>query len=268
MSALDASATRVILRPRFFDRLCVCLLLFPGIQMLVMAVLFALGPKPATLHCDRGTQSCQTFFPTLFLGGNHYNYDLGDFQASHVVPNRDGTYSWKVDRGKGPLWLGIATKDPAKVAQYRRMAADLQTFLDHPQTATFDASFQTIGTAPWWLFVGVGLLACIYGFRWWRGWYAELELDRAAREITIHRRPMFFTGPRTVKLAASDVRLDEAIERRYVGNFQRALFARFELRDTHGKRVFRYATLYDKKSCAQLDGYLVALKSFFTPPAP
>jgi len=261
MPRLDPSATRVTLRPRFFDRLCVCLLLLPGIQMVVMAVMFMAGPRPGTVHCDRGTQECIAYYPSLF-GGNHYHYDLGDWHASHVVQNRDGTYEWKVERGQGPLWLGLATKDKATVAHYQQLAAELQAFLEHPHSATYDASFQTMKAAPWPLLLIVGLIATFYGFRWWRGWYAELELDPGARELTIHRKPMFFTGARTRTYAAKDLRLLERIENRYVGRGQRAKFARFELRDLQGKRVFRYTTMYDAANRAVLDGYMALLKDF------
>ena len=263
MPRLDPSATRVTLRPRFFDRLCVCLLLLPGIQMVVMAVMFMAGPRPGTVHCDRGTQECIAYYPSLF-GGNHYHYDLGDWHASHVVQSKDGTYNWKVERGAGPLWLGLTTKDQALVARYQQMASDLQTFLDHPHSATFDASFQTMKPAPWPMLIIIGLVMCYFGLRWWRGWYAELELDPAAREITIHRKPMLFTGPRTKKLAASELRLAEAVENRYIGRGQRAKFARIELRDQTGKLVFRYTTLYDNKSRAVIDGYMQLLAGFFT----
>jgi len=252
----------VTLRPRFFDRLCVFFLVLPGVQALFFAVMLALPHPPTTLHCERATQACAVFFPSL-MGGDRYGYDLGDFKTSHVVVNKAGMVEWKIERGKGPLWIGQATKKDARIEEYRRLADDFQAFLLDPKRTTFDASLAPVGGAPWPMLIIIGLVMCYFGLRWWRGWYAELELDPAAREITIHRKPMLFTGPRTKKVAASELRLVEAVENRYIGRGQRAKFARIELRDQTGKRVFRYTTLYDQKSRAVLDGYMALLAGFF-----
>lgn len=73
---------------------------------------------------------------------------------------------------------------------------------------------------------------------------------------------MFFTGPRTLTKPVKELRLVENVERRAVGRGQTAKFAHFELRDTSGKLVFRYRTLYDRKSRAKLDGDMKLLADF------
>ena len=263
MSRLDASAARVTLRPRFFDRLCVFFLVLPGLQALLFAVLSMTSTaKQSTFHCDRAATTCRVFWPSLF-GGNRYSYDLRDLKTSRLGQDKAGT-SWVVDRGTGPLWLGQSTKDPKVIAEYQRFSADLQAFLGDPSRPTFDASYGQAKKPPSpWLLLAIGAVFLAFGLPWWHGWYAELELDSAAREITIHRRPRLFTGPRTQKYAASDLRLGEGVENHYIGRGQRAKFVRFELRDASGKRVFRYLTLYDARSRAKLDGDMQRLQDFF-----
>jgi len=264
VSRLDPTANRVVFRPRFFDRECVFLLVVPALGSLVLAVLLALhDPKPETVHCDRAAQTCTYFFPSFV--GNTYTNALGDWKKSEVVHYKRGGASWKVTRPQGPLWLGSQQGDQETMDLYTRFSADLQAFLDDPKRPTFDALLPPskvtyVGFVFVFLF---GLLLGFFGFRWWRGWYCELELDPHERTITIHRRPMFFTGPRTLELSVKDLKLSEHVERRDIGRGQTAKFARFELRNTAGKRVWRYTTLYDKKSRAKLDGDMALLRNLF-----
>jgi hypothetical protein len=253
-----------VFRPRFFDQLCVALLVLSGLMALVLAGLSLRGPTATTFHCDRASQACEAYFPSLF-GGDRYEYPLATLRTSQVIDRASGEASWMIDRTTGPLHLGQDSKQPEIIAGYRHMAADLQAFLNDPTRPAFDASFTLQTHAPVAALVIVGLVMALLGFRWWRGWAAELELDRTADTLTIHRRPMFFTGPRRVTLPRRELRLREAVQLRYVGKGQRAKFARFELRDARGRRVFAYATLYDAKSRATLDGYLATLGAFCQP---
>lgn len=238
----------------------------PALGSLVLAVLLIMhSPKPETVHCDRAAQTCTYFFPS-FGRGDTYTNALGDWKASKVVHYKKGGASWQVERPQGPLWLGSQQGDRATMDLYTKLSSDLQAFLDSPQRATFDAVLPSSKvTYVGFVFIQVfGLLLGYFGFRWWRGWYAELELDPRERTITIHRRPMFFTGPRTLTRPAKELRLVENVERRSVGRGQSAKFARFELRDTGGKLVFHYRTLYDRKSRAKLDGDMKLLAEFVT----
>ena len=116
---------------------------------------------------------------------------------------------------------------------------------------------------PFWVLAVMGIVMCSFGFRWWRGWYAELELDTAAGVIRAHRKPMLLGGPRRVTWSRSEVKLETAVSKRSVGRGQRAMFVAIALRDQAGKRVFRYTTLYDRKSKGPLDEQLAALRAFF-----
>ena len=234
----------------------------------VMAVMALTGtPKPQTVHCDRASGRCTYFFPGPF-NGDTYSNAIAEWKSSKIVTRRNGDKTWKVERTSTPLWLGSDTKDAPTLELYRRFSADLQAFLDDPNRPTYDAEFplpprgSPVGAV---VIIAFGLLLGRFGFRWWRGWYAELELDPAQRTITIHRRPMFFAGPRTVTRHVKDLRLVEAVENRYIGRGQRAKFAHFELREqTTNRRVFKYLALYDGKTRAQLDGDMVLLSRFFT----
>lgn len=267
MSRLDATANRLVFRPRLFDRVCVFLLVIPCLGALELAVMALLAsPKPQTVHCDRASGHCAYFFPGL-LNGNTYSDAITDWKSSKLVTRRNGEKTWVVDRTSTPLWLGNDTDDAPTIALYRKYSADLQAFLDDPNRATYDAEFPLPprgSPAGVIVIVAFGLLLGWFGFRWWRGWYAELELDPAQRTITIHRRPMFFTGPRRVTHAVRDLRLHEAVEQRNVGRGNRAKFAIFELRDkATDKRVFKYAALYDGRTRAKLDGEQALLSKFF-----
>jgi hypothetical protein len=261
---VDPTANRVVLRPRFFDRECVFLLVTPALGSLLLAVMLALhSPQPETIHCERATQQCTYFFPG-FRTGDTYTNALADWKSSKVIHDKQGGASWKVERRQGPLWLGSQQGDQATMALYAKLSADLQAFIDDPNRPTFDAMLppSKVTYVAFALIFPFGLLLGFFGFRWWRGWYAELELDPHKRTITIHRRPMFFTGPRTLEKPVSELRLSEDVERRNIGKGQSAKFARFELWDTRGKRVFKYLTLYDNKSRAQLDADMKLLSDF------
>ncbi len=252
------------LRPRFFDRLYVTLLVMIALGGVIMGALSLRPLAPAHLHCERGANQCTMVWPSAFVTDG-YSYDLSTLKNSRTYAGTHGGTGWRVDWGTRDLWLAQPSTDPAAVATYTRLARDFQAFLADPSRTTFDGSYAVAGL-PVGLVISVlafGLVCGFFGVRWWRGWYAELEIDKAAGEITIHRRPMFFTGPRTVKLARRDLQLLESVEKRYLGRGQSAKFARFELHDTRGKRVFSYTTMYDRKSRAVLDGYMALLQEFF-----
>ena len=223
-------------------------------------------PMPQTVHCDRASARCTYFFPGPF-NGDTYSNAITEWKSSKIVTRRDGEKSWKVERTSTPLWLGTDSDDAPTIELYRKYSADLQAFLDDPTRASYDAAFPIPprgNPAGLILIVAFGLLLGWFGFRWWRGWYAELELDPAQRTITIHRRPMFFTGPRRVTIAVRELRLRESVEQRNVGRGSRAKFAIFELRDqATDKRVFKYAALYDGRTRAKLDGDQALLSKFF-----
>lgn len=254
---------RIAFRPRVFDRVCVCLLVLPGLQMVIAAVLLAIGPRPSELHCDRATRSCTTFFPTAFHGGDTYRHDLAPLHDSRVVEVPGREQAWKVGNGSAEIILGQGTRVAERIAQYRQLASDFQAFLADPQRATFDVTYRDLTAPPFWLFAIMGFVMSYFGFRWWRGWYAELELDGAAGVIRIHRKPMWLGGPRRLVVARADARLEASVQRRAVGRGQRANFAVIALRDAAGKRVFNYTTLYDRKSKAALDEHMAALHAFF-----
>lgn len=262
MSRLDPSASRIVLRPRFFDRLYVVLLVAAGLGGLAFPVVFLIAgsqPHIETVHCDRASDTCTYSFPSLF-GNDTYTNRLTTWTSSKAIEERDHSVSWKVERATTPLWLGTRTTDPALVAIYRAQAGELQVFLADPTRTTFDEHFEIprSGSPAGIVLVGLlGLILAYYGFRWWRGWYAELEF--AGDDVIIRRRPMFFTGPRELRMPRAELRLVEAVEKRYLGKGQSAKFARFELQTRDGKRVFRYTTMYDGKSRAVLDGYMQLL---------
>jgi hypothetical protein len=196
------------------------------------------------------------------LGTDTYSDQLSNFTASTVVEHKDHTASWKVERTTRPLWLGNQTGDAQLLAIYRDRSADLQAFLADRGRATYDARFELPRTGSPAGIVVIGLFSLLlayFGFRWWRGWYAELEV--AGDEIIIRRRPMFFTGPRELRMPMGDLVLSEHVEKRYLGKGQSAKFALFELRTREGKRVFKYTTMYDQKSRGVLDGYMQLLGS-------
>ena len=112
---------RITLRPRVLDRVCVCLLLLAGLQSLVFAVMFAIGPKPARLHCDRASAACTTFWPTALGGGDTYRHDLALLHDSRVVAS-----AWKVGNGSGEIVLGQPARSADQQASYQRMAADFR----------------------------------------------------------------------------------------------------------------------------------------------
>lgn len=263
---MDPGSNRIVLKPRFFDRECVVLLTLPALGSLVLVFMVLINkPRAETVHCDRASGHCTYFFPGPF-NGDTYGDDLAHWKSSTVLTRKSGEMTWKVERTTTSLWLGSDTKDPATIALYRKLSADLQAFLSDPSRPTYDAAIPPVPPKYFPLFFVVlfGGLMGYFGFRWWRGWYAELVLDPAQRTITIHRRPMFFTGPRTLTRPVSELRLVEAVENRYIGRGQRAKFAHFELRDAAtGKRVFKYLAYYDRKSRAQLDGDMALLARFF-----
>lgn len=268
MTRQDPTANRIVLRPRLFDRVCVFLLVVPcfGAFMLTVMVLIA-HPQPQTVHCDRASGRCAYFFPGPF-NGDTYSNAIAEWKHSKIITRRNGDKTWMVERTSTPLWLGTDTTDAATIELYRKYSADLQAFLDDPNRATYDAVFPLpppVNRAPVIFIIAFGLLLGWFGFRWWRGWYAELELDAATRSIIIHRRPMFFTGPRTVTRHVKDLRLVERVEQRNVGRGNRAKFALFELREqATDKPVFKYAALYDGRTRAKLDGDMALLARFFT----
>jgi len=205
----------------------VTLLVLPALGSLVLVAMLLVTRESArieTVHCDRAANLCTYFFPGPF-NGDTYTDALSNWKSSKVVTRKTGT-TWKVERGTTPLWLGSDTSDAPTIALYRKLSGDLQAFLGDPARATYDAALPPppksyVGFAFIFLF---GALCGFFGFRWWRGWYAELELDPKERTITIHRRPMFFTGPRTLTRAVNELRLVEAVENRYIGRGQRAKF--------------------------------------------
>ncbi|MBV8762538.1 MAG: hypothetical protein JO257_34960 [Deltaproteobacteria bacterium] len=241
------------------------LLLLPALGSLVLVgMLLTTRSRAETVHCDRAANLCTYFFPGPF-NGDTYTDALANWKSSKVVARKSAT-TWKVERGTTPLWLGSDTQDAATIALYQQLSADLQAFLGDPARATYDASIPPPPKryAGFVFIVLFGALCGLYGLRWWRGWYTELALDPAQRTIAIHRRPMFFTGPRTVTRPVRELKLVEAIENRYVGRGNRAKFAHFELRDAaSGKRVFKYLAFYDRKNRAQLDGDMELLARFF-----
>jgi hypothetical protein len=252
----------VTLRPRFFDRLYVTLLVLMAVGSAIGIGLSLIPQGPPHLHCERAANTCTMFWPSPMIGST-YDYDLSTLKNSRTYKDKGGT-GWKVDWGARPLWLATSSNDPAAIAAYTRLAADFQAFLTDPSRPTFDGTYGAPPKPRIWIFIlAFGLVCGYFGFRWWRGWYAEIELDSAARELTIHRRPMFFTGPRTKKYAASELRLSEHVDKRSLGRGQSAKFATFELRDAHGKRVFKYTTMYDGKHRAVLDGHMALLRDFF-----
>jgi hypothetical protein len=102
---VDASANRIVLRPRFFDRECVVLLLLPALGALVLAgMVLTTTARTETVHCDRAANLCTYFFPGPF-NGNTYMDALASWKSSHVVTRKSGT-TWEVERGTTPLWLG------------------------------------------------------------------------------------------------------------------------------------------------------------------
>lgn len=265
MTKQDPSANRIVLRPRFFDRECVFLLVVPclGAAMLTVMALLA-RPMSETVHCDRASASCTYFFPGMF-NGNTYTNPLAEWKSSKLITRKSGEKAWKVERTSTPLWLGWDSSDPSTVALFQKYAGELQTFLETPSQPTFDVAFPKEPIQRWRVIyiIAFGTFLGWFGFRWWRGWYSTLTLDPAARTITIYRKPMFFIGPRTVTRAASELRLVENVEDRYIGRGNRAKFALFELRDkATNKRVFKYVTLYDRKSRAQIDGDMALLARF------
>lgn len=230
MSRLDPTANRIVLRPRFFDRLCVVFLVWPGLVAIALGISGAFPIQPTTLHCDRTSGQCVMTSSSIFHN-----------ESSITVP---------IEK----LWLGHnPTPDE------NQLAANFRAFVADGTRATFDATWRTVKPPPPAIAIVMGLLLVLAGGRWWRGWYSELEL--AGDEIIIRQRPMFFTGPRERRFGKRDVQLVEGVENRYVGRGQRAKFARIELRAEDGKPVFRYSTLYDKKSRAVLDGYMQLLAS-------
>ena len=267
MTKQDPSANRIVLRPRVFDRMCVGFLVLcclGSVELGVMALTHT--ARPQTVHCDRGSGRCTYFFDGPF-NGDTYSNAIAEWKSSKVITRRNGDKTWKVERTSTPLWLGTDTKDAATIALYQRMSADLQAFLDDPTRPTYDAVFPLpppVSHFPLIFVFGFGLLLGWFGFRWWRGWYATLELDAAQRAITIHRHPMFFTGPRTVTRHVKDLRLVERVEQRSVGRGNRAKFAVFQLREqSTDSLVFKYAALYDGRTRAKLDGEMALLSRFF-----
>lgn len=250
------------LRPRFFDRFYVSLLVLWAVGGVIGAGLALIPQGPAHLHCERAPNKCTMFWPSPMIGST-YEYDLSTLKNSRTYTDKGGT-GWKVDWGARPLWLATSSNKAADIKLYTQLASDFQAFLADPSHPTFDATY---GAPPaqvpiFMVILAFGLFAGYFGFRWWRGWYATLEVDHAAREITIHRKPMFFTGPRTQKYAARDLTLSEHVDKRYLGRGASAKFAKFELRDQQGKRVFKYTIMYDNKNRAVLDGYMQLLRDF------
>ena len=246
--------------------MCVAFLVLPCLVAFALPVMVLMHTvKPETVHCDRASGRCTYFFDGPFSGDTYEN-PIAEWKSSKVVTRRNGAKTWKVERTSTPLWLGSDAKDAPTIALYDKLSADLQAFLDDPARPTFDAVFPLphVSYVPLLFVIGFGLLLGWFGFRWWRGWYAELELDAATRSVIIHRRPMFFTGPRTVTRQVKDLRLVEAVENRYIGRGQRAKFAHFELREqATDRRVFKYLALYDGKTRAKLEGDMALLASFF-----
>lgn len=112
------------------------------------------------------------------------------------------------------------------------------------------------------LVVGAGL--CFLAMRWWRGWYATIYLDWTTHAVMIHRRPNFFGLPREVRFAAGELTLPHDFEQRTIG---RPAFARIELHDRRGQRVFKYVAAYDNRWRGRRDAELQLLADFFRPSA-
>ena len=243
------------------------MLVLPCLGTFVLAfMVLTYKPAPQTVHCDRASGRCTYFFPGPF-NGDTYENPIAEWKSSKVITRRNGDKTWKVERTSTPLWLGTDTKDASTIALYDQFSADLQAFLADPARPTFDAAFPIApipNRFPLVFVMGFGLLVGWFGFRWWRGWYTTHELDAAQRAITIHRHPMFFTGPRTVTRHVKDLRLVERVEQRSVGRGNRAKFAVFQLREqSTDSLVFKYAALYDGRTRAKLDGEMALLSRFF-----
>lgn len=110
-----------------------------------------------------------------------------------------------------------------------------------------------------------GALLCFLAVRWWRGWYSTIYLDWTTRAVMIHRRPSFFGMPREARFAPGELHLAPDFEQRTLGRGGRAAFARIELYDRAGTRVFKYTAAYDNRWRGRRNAELQLLAYFFRP---
>ena len=108
----------------------------------------------------------------------------------------------------------------------------------------------------------VGALLCFVGIRWWRGWYSTLYLEWPTRAVKIYRRPNFFGLPREVQFAPGELRLAPDFEQRLARGGHPA-FARIELFNRAGARVFKYVAAYDNRWRSRRNAELQLLADFF-----
>ncbi len=186
---------KVSFAPFWVDKFYCALLILTGAMAAFISGRLFYFPPMSRLQCHRSSAICTDASGYLF-GTTEFSMPLDKMKESRVVPGKGSTdeYRWVVTTDKGDAELGNLTSNEAQVENYRRLASDLQAFLNDPSRETFSAEYFSMGVSKWLLLL-VAMGALIWALWWIHGWRAELCFDNATETLTIHEQPTLFFGP-------------------------------------------------------------------------
>lgn len=204
---IDDKKLIVTFAPYWTDKFYCVLLLIIGIFGAYVSMRYFLWPPMENLQCDRSAGVCRDASGYLF-GTTEFTMELAKMHESRVIPDlrrkHKDEYKWVVTTDNGTVELGHPTSDEAQIENYRRLAADLQAFLNDPTRKTFSAEYFALGGSRWLLLV-IAFGALAWALRWIRGWHAELVFEAVSSTLTIREHPKFFIGPPERVIPLSDV---------------------------------------------------------------
>jgi len=185
---------KVSFAPLWVDKFyCILLILISLMASFIGARCF-FSPPMSMLQCDRSAGVCRDTSGYLF-GTTEFAMPIDKMRESRVVRGEQwhDEYRWVVATDKGEVDLGNRTSDDAQIENYRRLAADLQTFLSDPSRANFSAEYFSLGS-PRGILLFIAIGALIWALGWIHGWRADLIFDNVTGTLTIRERPTFFLG--------------------------------------------------------------------------
>ena len=248
--------------PRLFDKVWAILLVLVGLELVGMGALMLVRPPMSTLGCDRAKGDCVLVAPGIVGSGRPNVLPIASLANSRVVERDHGGWSWVVGRDGRDIELGPRTTDPARIDAYRRVAAELQAFLQDTARASFATSYTGIGGPPGWLFLLVGLVLGAGGLKWIHGWRADLLFDRDAGTMTIDQRPTFFLSPRRRTVSIADIAGIDAVAGGMIVGLGTVNTATLIVRGADGQPLFRRRMVLDNKSRASIQARYEEMRAF------
>lgn len=244
------------------DKVNLGLIGFVTVFITFFAFRLTIGQPPFSLTCTRATDTCVVNGHDIFGGSWSWHFAASKLAGSEVVKYNRSELKWIVKFRDGTENnIGNPSGRRIQKEQYKRLSAELQAFITDATRPSFSGEFEGLGAPPTPVFIVMAILLWLLLLRYLHGWYARLELDRAAGTVTAVRKPSIFgRGTRTFPLA--DVASVD-IKRGFIFMIWSVLpTLTLRLLDSDGKTLFARREAMSRKTIPELEADLEAVRAF------